>query len=1290
MSISGKEETGSFSWQSSNYSSGIPIKKRKYLMFRSPSPELPELPNISPTEAKISSPSHELDSSKVDDGASYASKSPVLNINEAITAETDVDLAGVGNQISNASQAQTLSIPLDSLHTREKLFSTGQQNMIGGNKLDSAQAEVSVESTRKNLPGLQQAGKDCTPELFQRPGKIELSLGPEEPLIHAPTADPDSKSGSEIPDKIDTSKLCLSLSQNNSPSGYKVENSMVSSASTYFQAKRSNWDLNTSMDAWEVPAGDSDSQVTVTKPCHMHDEEPMFSAVPKVVSEPEEQLFGVTRRNSDSPTSSHVDKYGSDDYLQLSLSTSAPTVFSVKQSNPSAQVNSGATQPNPELVEGLVSTRSTSSASCDTVKSEPFDETGNHRNTAVAVQGIPVKLPDQVNKGLMEKSITKAVISPNVSLKNVTEPMSIKSEPVQEGKEMQIISQVSVERVIPCQENASLSLTLSRDSRQPNESFPLGLFTCSKLKASEDLPNQLENTSRVEEAHKDKGETQVSSRLVDQVATGMLSQSLGLDSKELITSDGMTYAGTALDANADKPEKGELGAECVYASTYKNSDGFESDEENKNILNDILEEDAYRSDSASEGNHEVLVNLKSKHGGKEVDYEDGEVRDALMHVKADVAVDMEIEMINQDATDCTNAPAPDINDSKVEDHGDLNDNHMEEIDETVIQKATNEVTNRDCSLQESTIEETADRNDANRLINTTGRSPPVLSGQSDDREDHDRDELSDGATAGSRDNGNAVSQIATAGIEGTDTFEKVDIAILTESNLSDKNSGKDNNYADADKDGNSGGSRSRIINLSRASNMASPSEPRFMLSRPLSATERDRHTDFEEDRIPLRRNRSEYYNVPQNFDNDRYHDRSFRNSGTNFVRGRGRGRGFRQRIEWDSDRDFGADIKNYNPGSYRYLRYKCAGGNDAEFESNGYGIATSRSSGLGRGGSSSRHQYSRRPSPGATDGTGTRGTQMLRRFPGNANSSRSIGEHNSDFVGTRNGGKFTRGLPKDVDDSSFDHPRHVNEVVDDQFVGGSRNFSTSVQRRGPHRIRSKSPVSSRSRSPGQWPSRRRSSDNLIGLQELNQCRSPTTYRMDRTRSPDPCFSEEAMSRRGGSPPYVARPSHDLRNIESGSANPNRRRPYDRLLPESTSRRVNITDPRERRDDEFFRGPNYSGRYNDYGGPGRGDDRRKYGERRGRGRSFRPSFNGADGGTYRFNENGNRPFCPEADSKHIERGDLREREFDRRINYKTGISPSRTRNLEEGGNRRGGQVWHDDGFDDVPEMKRRKF
>lgn len=435
--------------------------------------------------------------------------------------------------------------------------------------------------------------------------------------------------------------------------------------------------------------------------------------------------------------------------------------------------------------------------------------------------------------------------------------------------------------------------------------------------------------------------------------------------------------------------------------------------------------------------------------------------------------------------------------------------------------------------------------------------------------------------------------------------------------------------------------------------------------------------------------RSEYYNVPQNFDNDRYHDRSFRNTGTNFVRGRGRGRGFRQRIEWDSDRDFGADI-NYNPGGYRYSRYKCAGGNDAEFESNGYGIATSRSSGIGRGGSSSRHQYSRRPSPGATDGTGTRGTQMLRRFPGNANSSRSIGEHNSDFVGTRNGGKFTRGLPKDVDDSSFDHPRHVNEVVDDQFVGGSRNFSTSVQRRGPHRIRSKSPVSSRSRSPGQWPSRRRSSDNLIGLQELNHCRSPTTYRMDRTRSPDPCFSEEAVSRRGGSPPYVARPSHELRNIESGSANPNRRRPYDRLLPESTSRRVNITDPRERRDDEFFRGPNYSGRYNEYGGPGRGDDRRKYGERRGRGRSFRPSFNGADGGTYRFNENGNRPFCPEADSKHIERGDLREREFDRRINYKTGISPSRTRNLEEGGNRRGGQVWHDDGFDDVPEMKRRKF
>lgn len=1286
MSISGKEESGSFNWQSSNYSSGIPIKKRKFALFRPPSPELQESPDISSEEAKISSPSRELSSLNVDNGASNASMSPVSNINEAITADTHVNLAGLNNQLSSVSQAPTLPITLDSLDRKEEPLICGQENMTGDSKLDSAQVEVSVETARKNSPGLLQAGKDCTPELFRKPGNSDLSLGPEEPFVSVSITDLDSKGGNRIPDKFDPSALCLSLSH--SVNGYEVEDSMVKSAGTHVYAKRSNWDLNTPMDAWDGPSGDCDSLVTVMNPCRMHHVEPMITAVPKFVSDTREQFFGVTRKFSDSPSSSHVDKYRSDDSLQLSLSTSSPTVFSMKQSNVSAPVNSGK-YPNSELVEGLVSTRGTSSAVCDTVKSEPFDENGKDGNPGV--RGFSIKLPDQENSGLVEKSITKAVTSPNVSLKNVSEPLSVKSEPVQEGKEKQIISHTSFEKVIMCQENVSLSL---RTAGQPNESLPLGLCTSSKLAVSEDVQNQSDNTARMEEeAREGKDKIQVSSTLVNQAATGMLFPSLGHDSKESNTSDGMIYTGITGDANVDKPENSRLESEDVLTSTQKNSDVFESDQENKNILTDILEEDAYRSDSGSEGNHESLVNSKTKHDGKEDEYEDGEVREALMHVEADVVMDdIEKEMINQDASNCTNAPAPDINDSKVQDHGEISDNHMEDPADVVLQKAIDEATDRDCSLQESsTVEETADKIGEKRPKKTTGRSPPVISAGTDNQEGPDMEELSDGATGRSRDNGITVSQIASVGIEGTDTFEKIDPALPnTESYLSDKNSGKDTNTAEADKDGNSGGSRSRIIDLSRATNATSSCEPRFMFTRPLSATERERHTDFEEDRVPLQRTRSEFYgNVPPNFDDDTFHDRSFRNSGTNFIRGRGRGRGFRQRVEWDSDRHFGADM-NYNSGSYRFSKYKCAGGDDVEFEGNGYGIATSRSSGIGRGGNSYRHPYSRRLSPGATYGTGTRGTQMLRRFPGNANSSRSTGEHNPDFVGPRSGGKYTRGLPKDVHDPTYDHPRHMNEGVDDQFVEGSRNFSTSVQRRGPRRIRSKSPISSRTRSPGQWPSpRRRSSDNLVGLQELNHHRSPTTYRMDRTRSPDrPCFPEESMGRRGGSPPYVARPPHDLRNMESGSANPNRRRPYDRVVPEST-RRTNITDPRERRDGEFFRGPNYSGRYNEFGGEGRGDERRKYGERRGRGRSFRPSFSGADGDNLRFHENGNRPFCPDADSKHIERGELREREFDRRINYKTGIASSRTRNAEDVGNRRG-QVWHDDGFDDVPEMKRRKF
>ncbi|CAN4090139.1 unnamed protein product [Withania somnifera] len=275
-----------------------------------------------------------------------------------------------------------------------------------------------------------------------------------------------------------------------------------------------------------------------------------------------------------------------------------------------------------------------------------------------------------------------------------------------------------------------------------------------------------------------------------------------------------------------------------------------------------------------------------------------------------------------------------------------------------------------------------------------------------------------------------------------------------------------------------------------------------------------------------------------------------------------------------------------------------------------------------------------------------------------------------------------------------------NDGPDGHFVRCNAKFST-MHRRGFPRMRSKSPVRSRTRSPGPWSSpRRRLNEGYNGLPDSSHHRSPAMYREDRMRSsPQTSFTEEIVPRRRDSPSYTTRCQNDMRDVDAVQEHghprslSSRRSPPERVFTRS-NRRLEVLDHRERADgDEYFDGPIHTGRFPELRGGGSTDERRKYGERRGgHVRSFRPSYNN-DNDSFHFHPNGGpRPFrfYQEADAEFVERSNTREREFE--CSIKDRPLPRRMRNVEEqesGNFRQSGQIWHEEEFD-VSRLKRRRF
>ncbi|XP_055802498.1 uncharacterized protein LOC129871571 [Solanum dulcamara] len=1206
MPVSGNEEPGVLARQSSNSSSGIPIKKRWYSMFQPASSISAEpSPFSSENESKTKCPGLNQGSTLTScdsTGKSDTSKNSLLEVKEKSPLGAKVD-----------SQPTMLSFLSISPETNPNSTSGPSRNIdnlvkpVLTQKLASQEAigTTTVTAVKKEVIA-KQGESHSKLELPADSGHIELSLGPKKPHVSSLVVDPNAGGSCLMRGTVNPSLLSLSL---NKGKGISLDGSCKNElnnndADDTACTNRSNWDLNTPMDSWEgsgddVPVQDASQIDLLGKTSSSLDIKPPISSASVIGSNGDKgkQVVGASEQEFNFPISIHPSlPYKPADVLHLSLgSTLRGFDSSVLQSL--AKVDSSRVSPNSGLLKNLALSRNMTSPTCKPVKPEPVEEALVQANAGTLKANIGK--PEVVRQNLQSSELSTN------SPQELLEEKPMKCEPLHEVSQeismtANVIAHQSVGRVLQLQDSSSCcssSSTLPMPLT-PQLGCPSRLSTCSDLSVSGgDLSTPSEYSVHTNEANRSKN-------VLDQADADIAAKNANFDLKESNVSSDKVEASVSASMNIEDHMvcKKTQDPHNLVAS----GEGLANDEE-KISISAGTEEECYGSDYESDGHHAFAghVDTESVECSREdEEYEDGEVREPMMpSIEEDpIAEGMESEKNNVSSS--KNAHSSGFS-GVAESHCFTND---EKVYSIPIPTESNADFVKGCDEKAVKIDHKDGKLQSPLLDKeeTTGAGTGAVhqgsvdqSGIADVQEGCEKDVLCDVTPAGSSGAGR------NAGEANNEYIGRSDMSPTAVSSLQNAETPVN---ATSNKDLTNFGSKSRIISLPRASNVTPPSNFRPITGRSLSSRSgRERYSDMEEEKFHLRRNRDETYADGPKFVRDRIQDRSFGSSRGNFMRGRGRGsaRFDSLRREWDSGRDF---------------------------ESYG-GVADYR------------FRPKRRPTVGESE---------IER----------------------------------------------NDGPDGHFIRGNTKFTT-MQRRGFPRMRSKSPVRSRTRSPGPWSSpRRRLNEGYNGPPDSSHHRSPAMYREDRMRSsPRTSFTEEIVPRRRDSPSYTTRRLNDMRDVDAVQEHGHprslstRRSPPARVFTRS-NRRLEVLDRRERSDgDEYFDGPIHTARFPELRGGASTDERRKYGERRGGPvRSFRPSYN-SENDNFRFHPNGGpRPFrfYQEADAEFVERNNTREREFD--DNIKDRPLPRRMRNVEEqeGGNfRQSGQLWHEEEFD-VSRLKRRRF
>lgn len=806
-----------------NFSTAIPIKKRRFPVFQPCSPPREEKPSVLENKEESNIEDGKLSLSEARSTASLVNpdvaRTSVIAVKKEV-ALTDTPLGQVNMDI-------LASKPVEA----KQGISLGSLDDLGGKKVilqnekspepenpDSSMIAQTADVKREIVCG--QSEGVYRLQLSSGKMNVELSLGPKESLVPAL----EHQQNEAIFHKSDKSDSLLSLGLHEEKRVLcEKKESAMDTVSNPVCANRSNWDLNTTMDVWEgSTSSDAFAHGLVNiggfskiDSCHNDKSSLTIACTAFLGSDKGKHILDGHMSSSSKSTQ----PCKTDDSLGLRL---AMSYLDTSRERSSLSDNLDFTSVTPTLSLKQVQLPVVNASR--TVKLEPVDDNSKQDcsiGSCSSTNMESLKL-SSVKRECANNLDLETILQSSISPKKLADQKSVKSEVVQERKQDACKSKdatmVSVARIMQHQDSCASSSALPV-SLLPQGPSPARLSTCSELTTNGDLSSQSDQSFHSKSQRND---------IPDELNAIPIRQDNNLSRPCKI--------GISRVVDQDKSELARIDEHSV--ELCQNDAVAANVEEKINLSNEMLEdeEDSFGSDSESQQNCAVDTTCEKE----DEEYEDGEVRE---HVHCSADGDPIVEGKNTDTanlelvkSDSENISVPSADQSISASVTEEKDAVKKDLDETHAEPNKDyagvcyEPNGEDNMFQES-YEVSDLAADEERAISVTDQQLD-LSGK-DVNESPKKEVSLDMPTDESHGNDVEIGGEATTKVSGDDdlTLPKVEASP---------------NGQDAAKDSSNAGNKSRIINLSRPSVMAPPFKTKSFSNRLLtSRSGKERYSDFD-------------------------------------------------------------------------------------------------------------------------------------------------------------------------------------------------------------------------------------------------------------------------------------------------------------------------------------------------------------------------------------------------------------------------------------------------------------